>query len=92
MAWDDLYAAMARSMLRHGAVDSDEVRMADQAALERMGAAIGFPAELVPWAIAGKCTFTADRGRKLGWAPAFGPDHILETADEEVSLILANIE
>lgn len=39
-----------------------------------------------------RCTFTAQRGHELGWKPKYGPEHILETADEEVELILQNIK
>jgi hypothetical protein len=92
VAWDDLYVAMAQSLHRRGVVKSDEVPLADRATLESMGTAIGIPADLVNWALAGKCTFTADRGKKLGWALVYIPEHIIETADEEVDLILRNLK
>ncbi len=39
-----------------------------------------------------RCTFTAKRGGQIGWKPQYTPEHILETADEEVELILANLK
>lgn len=38
-----------------------------------------------------RCTFTAERGRKIGWRPQYGPEHILEDADNEVQLILDSL-
>ena len=38
-----------------------------------------------------RCTFTARNGTKLGWKPKYAPEHIMEAADEEVELILANL-
>ena len=38
-----------------------------------------------------RCTFTAAHGESLGWKPQYAPEHILETADEEVELILQNL-
>lgn len=39
-----------------------------------------------------RCTFTAKRGEKVGWKPIYAPEHILETADAEVELILEQIK
>ena len=40
-----------------------------------------------------RCTFTPRHGEEeLGWKPQFGPEHILETAAEEVDLILENLK
>lgn len=33
----------------------------------------------------------ARNGQKIGWRPEYLPDHILQTAGEEVDLILANL-
>lgn len=38
------------------------------------------------------CTFTPEHGKKIGWKPQFAPEHIIETADEEVELILEDLE
>lgn len=38
-----------------------------------------------------RCTFTAMNGAKLGWKPLYKPEHIIETADEEVELILNHL-
>jgi hypothetical protein len=34
---------------------------------------------------------TAVRGKEIGWAPKYEPDHIFELVDEEVDLILTHI-
>lgn len=39
-----------------------------------------------------RCTLTADRARRIGWKPKFRPENILEMADAEVELILANLK
>ena len=39
-----------------------------------------------------RCTFTAEHGEEIGWKPKYAPEHILEAADEEVELILANLK
>ncbi|KAK4941019.1 hypothetical protein LTR10_018939 [Elasticomyces elasticus] len=39
-----------------------------------------------------RCTFTAQNGTKLGWRPHFASSHILETAKEEVDLILDTLK
>lgn len=39
-----------------------------------------------------RCTLTAERGRKIGWTPQFAPNHIVETAAEEVQLIVDNLQ
>ena len=38
-----------------------------------------------------RCTFTAEHGKEIGWKPQFKAEHILETADEEVDLILQHL-
>ncbi|KAK8052314.1 hypothetical protein PG993_003699 [Apiospora rasikravindrae] len=94
VAWDDLYAAMAAALAQRGddIVDDAEVETADSAALEKMGKALGCPADLVAVHLGGKCTFTARHGEQIGWKPAHGPEHILEAAEDEVSLILENLK
>lgn len=38
------------------------------------------------------CTFTARRGEAIGWKPQYAPGNILEVADDEVELVLANLD
>jgi hypothetical protein len=54
VAWDDLYAAMAVTLAKRGAVDDASVENADDAALEKMGAALKCPKEWVAWQIGGR--------------------------------------
>lgn len=41
VAWDDLYAAMAKALAKRGVVEDASVTLADDAALEKMSAGIG---------------------------------------------------
>ncbi|KAK8119760.1 uncharacterized protein PG998_004386 [Apiospora kogelbergensis] len=94
VAWDDLYAAMAAALAKRGDgfVDDARVETADRAALEKMGEALGCPADIVPVQLGGNCTFTAKHGEEIGWRPTHKPGHILEAAEDEVALILENLE
>ncbi|KAK7957784.1 NAD(P)-binding protein [Apiospora saccharicola] len=94
VAWDDLYAAMAAALAKRdgNVIDDTRIEMADRAALEKMGEAIGCPPEFVPVHLGGKCTFTARHGEEIGWKPTHKPEHILEAAEEEVALILENLK
>lgn len=47
VAWDDIYSAMARSLAGRGVVGDPEVAPADANTLEKLGAALGCPAEMV---------------------------------------------
>ncbi|KAG8157859.1 hypothetical protein KVR01_012131 [Diaporthe batatas] len=91
VAWDDLYTAMAAALAKRNIIGDDSVVPANRSILEQMGAALESPPELVPMHIGGLCTFTAERGRKIGWKPQYPPEHILEDADNEVQLILDNL-
>ncbi|KAH8811015.1 hypothetical protein F5884DRAFT_842916 [Xylogone sp. PMI_703] len=90
IAWDDLYANIATSLVKRNVIEDSSVIPADASALEGMGKALGCPKEYVQIQIGGLCTFTAEHGKEIGWKPQFSPTHILETADEEVDLILQN--
>ncbi|KIW68237.1 hypothetical protein PV04_04194 [Phialophora macrospora] len=92
--WGDLYAAMALRLAEKGIVDDAAVVPAagDVEVLTKMGNGLGCPPELVALNLGGRCTFTARHGgAELGWIPRFKPEHILETAAEEVDLILENL-
>lgn len=92
VAWEDLYAAIAASLARRKVVDDDAVALASDRQLDDMAVALGCPKELVPLQLGGRCTFTARHGEKLGWKPQYPPQHILDTADDEVELVLAHLE
>ncbi|KAJ9604658.1 hypothetical protein H2200_010772 [Cladophialophora chaetospira] len=95
VAWEDLYQAMARRLKERGLVDEEEVVVAkgDEGVLKKMGEGMGCGPELVGLMLGGKCTFTPRHGEEsLGWKPQFKPEHILETAAEEVDLILENLK
>ncbi|KAJ3479030.1 hypothetical protein NLG97_g8422 [Lecanicillium saksenae] len=89
LVWEDLYAAMAAALVRHGAIASAEVPLADDAALEKMAQGLGGgPKEFVRVQLGGRCTFTAEHGARIGWRPRYAPEHIIESADAEVKRIL----
>ena len=95
VVWEDLYGAMARRLKGKGVIDDKEVKAAngDESILKKMGEGIGCGPELVALQLGGKCTFTARHGKgELGWKAKYGPEHILETAAEEVDLILENLK
>ena len=54
VAWDDLYAAMAKSLARRGVITDESVALADDEALEKMGTGLGAPKDYVPWQLGGK--------------------------------------
>ncbi|OTB08346.1 hypothetical protein M426DRAFT_316971 [Hypoxylon sp. CI-4A] len=91
VAWDDIYAAIAASMAKRNVIKDTTIELADEETLKVMASGIELPADWVHWMLGGKCTFTPKRGLKIGWKPIYPPEHILEAADEEVELILANI-
>ncbi|KAI9905070.1 hypothetical protein N3K66_001599 [Trichothecium roseum] len=91
VAWDDIYASIAKGLHERGLVDDASVELASEEVVEKMAAALQSPKGMVPIQISGKCTLTASHGHKLGWKPVYPPQHILETADEEVELVLKHI-
>ncbi|KAI0409405.1 hypothetical protein F4802DRAFT_546478 [Xylaria palmicola] len=91
VAWDDIYAAMAKALAKRGIVADETVVKAGGQDLDAMAKGLGCTVDQVAIMIAGNCTLTADRGPKeLGWKPLYKPEHILEYADAEVDFILRN--
>ncbi|KAH0005498.1 NAD(P)-binding protein, partial [Aureobasidium melanogenum] len=90
VAWDDIYAHMAKTLYERGIVTDPQVKPADDAALERMAAGLGCGRDLVALQLGGKCMLTAEREKKIGWQPQYPAVHILDTLEEEVDLILRN--
>ncbi|KAH7383549.1 hypothetical protein BKA64DRAFT_646731 [Cadophora sp. MPI-SDFR-AT-0126] len=91
VAWDDLYAAMAQALAKRNIIKSATVEQATDAHLEKMAVGIGCPKDVVVVQLGGICTFTGVHGTQIGWKPQYRPEHILETADAEVEMILANL-
>ncbi|OAP57684.1 hypothetical protein AYL99_08422 [Fonsecaea erecta] len=95
VAWEDLYAAMAKALAARGVVDhayASTIEQATEDTLEAMGKALGCPKELVAMQVGGRCTFTPRHGAEaLGWKAQYPADHILDTAGEEVDLILETL-
>ncbi|KAJ5625121.1 hypothetical protein N7510_001430 [Penicillium lagena] len=91
MAWNDIYDAMAKGLAKRQIIDTESVEVADDAALQQMGEALGCPKEMVPLFLGGECTLEARQGQKIGWKPQYSPEHILEVADAEVDLIIRHM-
>ncbi|KAF2163494.1 hypothetical protein M409DRAFT_26105 [Zasmidium cellare ATCC 36951] len=91
VAWRDLYAAMAKALLRKGLIDDDEVHDADEKAVAEMARGLGCEPKMVAFSLGGVCTWVPRHGKSIGWKPEHAPEHILEAADDEVELILKNI-
>jgi len=53
VAWNDIYARIAEALAKRGVVESSEVKKADDAAVEKIGQALGCPKELVAVQIGG---------------------------------------
>ncbi|KAL4811973.1 hypothetical protein BDW67DRAFT_194067 [Aspergillus spinulosporus] len=81
IAWDDIY-----SLIQDATVEE-----ADEEALEKMEKGLDPGNGNVRIQLGGGCNFTAAHGEKIGWKPVYPPEHILETADEEVDLILKTL-
>ncbi|OJJ96047.1 hypothetical protein ASPACDRAFT_35479 [Aspergillus aculeatus ATCC 16872] len=92
VAWNHVYEAMAAALARRGVIDDATVVQADDAALEKMAAALGTYSSFVGARIAGQSTYTAEHGKRIGWAPQYPPQHILSAADDEVDFILKNLK
>ncbi|PSK35107.1 L-2-aminoadipate reductase [Elsinoe australis] len=92
VAWDDLYGAIANAMVNRGVIKDAAVVRADDSALEKMASALGASKDTVEIRVGGKSTYTADRGKKLGWKPQYPPEHILDDAENEVELILQTMQ
>lgn len=91
VAWDDLYTAMAAALAKRNIIGDDSVVPANDSILEQIGEALGCSPEFVGVQIGGRCTFTAEHGRSIGWKPQYPPEHIIEDAENEVQLILDNL-
>ncbi|KIW58473.1 hypothetical protein PV05_02985 [Exophiala xenobiotica] len=92
VAWEDLYAGIAKALAKRGVISDATVEPASDKAMSDMGEALGCPKELVPLQLGGLCTFTARHGEKAGWQPEYPPSHILDAADEETALILEHLK
>lgn len=53
VVWDDIYRAIAQALHKRGLVDDQEVHLANQDDLAKMGEALGCPADFVPVQVGG---------------------------------------
>ncbi|KAL4803998.1 NAD(P)-binding protein [Aspergillus unguis] len=91
VAWHDIYAGIAKALARRGKIADERIEVMDDAALAQVAKAQGVPPSLVVVKIGGRSTYTAVNGKSLGWKPQFPPEHILESLDEEVEIILEGL-
>jgi nucleoside-diphosphate-sugar epimerase len=54
VVWEDLYAAIAKSLVQRRVIGDDRIPLADDSALEKMAAALGIPKEFVAPSLGGK--------------------------------------
>lgn len=54
VAWSDIYKTMATQLKKSNIVDHDNVGLADDEALQKMGDALGCPKGVVPVQLGGK--------------------------------------
>lgn len=54
VAWDDIYAAMAKGLAKRKVVDDENVREADKDVLQRMAKALKCPSGFVPVQVGGQ--------------------------------------
>lgn len=88
VAWDDIYARMAKTLYERGVITDPQVDIADDTALEQMATGLGCGKNLVAMQLGGKCVLTAEHGKKIGWGPQYSAEHILDALEDEVNLIL----
>ncbi|GKZ30907.1 hypothetical protein AbraIFM66950_010644 [Aspergillus brasiliensis] len=90
--WNKVYGAMAKALAKRGLVEDENVVQADDQVLAKMGEALGVAPDEVQVLLGGRCMFTAQHGRDIGWEPKYPPHHILDVADDEVELIIKGLE
>jgi hypothetical protein len=54
VAWEDIYASMAKALAKNGIVDDEKVEKANDVVLVKMGEALGCPKELVGVMLGGR--------------------------------------
>lgn len=96
-AWTDIYAALAKALAKRGVIDSAEVADVDMLRWRRWRRSSGAGRRLCLDRTGGltsvyRCALQADRGKEIGWSPKYGPEHVLEAADDEVELLLQKIQ
>ncbi|KAG7128535.1 hypothetical protein HYQ45_011880 [Verticillium longisporum] len=90
--WDEIYASIAKALVKRNIIKDATVRPAADGALKKMAEALNVEPSSVVVKISGESTYTAKHGRLIGWQPEYPPEHILEMLDEEVELILKHID
>ncbi|KAG7441137.1 NAD-P-binding protein [Guyanagaster necrorhizus] len=91
-SWKKLYEGIASSMSRRGLVDDVAVIQPSAQDYDKMAQVLGGPKAIVDISVAGRCALTGDNGRRLGWVPKYGVDHLYSVIDEEVEFIIKHLK
>ncbi|KAL2067515.1 hypothetical protein VTL71DRAFT_1940 [Oculimacula yallundae] len=91
VTWLDLFSAMAKALAKRKLIPSEEPASARNADLEKMAVGIGCLKEVVVAHLSGSCKLMPEHGAHIGWKARYPAKHILESADDEVELILGNL-
>ncbi|PLB49851.1 NAD(P)-binding protein [Aspergillus steynii IBT 23096] len=92
VAWHDIYAGIAKGLARRGKIPDERIELMNDTALEKIAKAQKVSPSSVIVKIGGRSTYTAANGKSLGWMPQYPPEHILESLDKEVEIILEELD
>lgn len=91
VSWSDIYASFARSLFSRGLISTPDVSLAGDKELEEIAKVLRCEKDEVAVQVGGRCGFVAEHGERIGWTSRYKKEHVLESADEEVGLILKYI-
>ncbi|KAF5575640.1 nad dependent epimerase dehydratase family [Fusarium pseudocircinatum] len=89
--WMDLYKGVAKVLYNRGLINDDHVRPITEEARRTISKRLGITPDTIELKVAGNSWYELDHGKAISWKPEYGPEHILEVVDDEVSLILDNL-
>ncbi|KAJ7461015.1 NAD-P-binding protein [Mycena galericulata] len=94
-SWKGLYEGIASRLASLGYLKYSEtdgkttLTKATEEDMQRASQVLEAPTPaFVPVLVAGKCAIRGDNGRRLGWEPKFGVDHLMSVIPEEVDFII----
>ncbi|KAF9462316.1 NAD-P-binding protein [Collybia nuda] len=91
-SWKLLSQAISDQLASRGLIKATyppSIRRPTEEDLVNIGRALGDPPSFVPVSVGGQCALRGDNGRRLGWSPKFGVEHLMSTVQEEVEFVLA---
>jgi len=92
-SWKALYEGIASRLASLGyfkvpPTEKITLAKATEDDIQRASEVLRVPAAFVPVSVAGRCAIRGDNGRKLGWKPKFGVEHLMSVVGEEVDFII----